>query len=406
MLLTLPLSHGVVEFELGIVTFHLYTFFAVILFPFALWRMVTKPENFGFRGQDLAILLLAFSYLQSTLLSDSLVQSGRLAFHALFIPIVSYVLAKALVTSEKKYKLAFKFLIAGTLYFSLATIYVYVTTRLRPFVFDIPPIGVATLLVIPVIYFIYNKDKWVLTKKGMFGLSLSALILSFSRAYLLLIIITPAIVKFLKSRVMFIWLTMFISTLFMTIIFTYSVADFSAITSKGEGQDTASRVFSLSHIERALVGRAYVYKLALQDFDKNIAFGEGMSVGDTQVTPHNFHVEWLKFGGIFGYLFYALVFLLHAKSIAPHLKNDNYLIINNLILLLIMVNSVTNGFMHGVMPYAAFIIMGLSEARLNFIKRESKKSDDDNKGKSLNDAPVINVKSSILSTKKTSKILR
>lgn len=160
MLILLPLSKGPVSYEFGVVTLYPYTLCMLMVLPFALWRTVQKPSKYGFRFIEVVMILLALSYLQSTLLSETLLSSGRLAFHALFIPIISYFIAKSLIRNEREYILAIRCLIGSILLFSIAVIVSFIQTGLRPVVFEIQPIGVSSLLIIGFIYLLYNQHKW------------------------------------------------------------------------------------------------------------------------------------------------------------------------------------------------------------------------------------------------------
>ncbi len=366
-----PLSAGFIEYEIGVVTFAPYTLFVVILLPMAIVRAVRRPVKFGFRMQDVIMVLLALSFLQSTLLSDSLMQTGRLAFHAIFIPIASYMLVKAFVTNEKEYKVAVNFLLFSITLFSLVTIYEFSREFKRPFVLEIPPIGVATLLVIPVVYAIYDRGKVGVRRLGQLMVTGAALVLTFSRVYILMLFVSPVIFKLLKKYAFRLWILMFCGTLALTLSITYLVEFSSLGRISVQGHDTVERIYDFSHFNRALSGRTYVYRESLSEFSRNMVFGTGIEAGELQITPHNYHVEWLQYGGVVGYTLYIALFLFHVKSIEQLLKNDRYLLINNLLLLCFLLNSLTNGFMHGIMPYVIFILLGMSEARLNISKSNS-----------------------------------
>lgn len=381
MLFLLPLSAGGFEFEIGVVTFHPYTFMVVAMLPLALWRTMWHPAKFGFRAQDAIILLLAASYFSSTLLADDVMQSGRLAFHSLFIPIVTYGICKALISSEKEYQIAIRILLGSITLFAMMTIYEFLKTSVRPFVLDIPPIGVATLLIVPVIHAGYVKEYrrgWRFIQIIVTG---TALVCTMSRIYLLGVIVSPILRRLLRTWVVWVWGVMLAGTLLLTLFATYLMrVDYSSLRTT-EGQDTIERIYEFSHIERALSGRILVYRDALKKFEKKLVFGTGLEAGEYQITTHNFHIEWLQYGGLIGYLLYVSVFMAHATAIRTQVKNDPHLLTNNLLLLLIMLNSVTNGFMHGIMPYVAYLLMGLSEARVNILGR--KKTEGENKATKL-----------------------
>ena len=120
--------------------------------------------------------------------------------------------------------------------------------------------------------------------------------------------------------------------------------------------------------KEALYWRAFSYHEGIANFSSAPVFGVGLYKGEVYVTRHNFHVEWLEYGGIVGYLLYTGSFLLHFLSFSAYATFDRFIAINLLILLVILSNSFTNGFMHGIMPYIAFVIIGFNEARRKMIK--------------------------------------
>jgi len=364
----LPLSQGLVEFEIAGITFHIYTFAIVVMIPLIIWRMIFNAYEFGYSLLDMLIGILAFVFLQSTLLSDNIIHSGHLAFHALFIPIVSYFFSKAFIATDDEYKLSIKSLLMSLVIFSGATVYNFIKLGQRPYVFDVSPISVATLLVIPVIYILYDEGKWGLFRISFLGLAVAGLVATMSRVYLFMVVVSPLLYILLKSRPILTWISMFIITLILTFLITFKVTPQVNYGHSVEGLTTFQRMYNIRYIQQALSGRVISYRESLRKFEKHYILGEGIQAARYQITPHNFHIEWLRYGGVVGYIIYVLVFLSHIYSISLFVKRDNLLLINNMLLIMIMVNSFTNGFMHGLMPYAAFLLMGLSEARVNMHK--------------------------------------
>ncbi len=373
MLAVLPMSQGFIKFELGIVTFTMYTFLVVFLFPFAVFRLLRNPQLFGFKALDVIILLLALTFFQSTILSDTMIVSGRMAFHALFIPIASYFVVKVFITNNKEFFASINVVISSMLVFSVITIYVFVTTHERVEVFGLPSISVATLLVVLLVYSIYVRDAMWVPRILLIPVSLAAFLTAMPRVYMLLTMISPVVLRLLKRHLFMMWLWMIFVTLIITIVFSYLFSNLGLqVNWSGAGNNSVDRLLDFDQYIRAFASRALVYKGAIGEFYDNVVFGTGIKLGELQVTPHNFHVEWLQYGGTVGYFLYSMVFLVHAKSVAAYVKVDRELLVLNLLLFVILVNSLTNGFMHGIMPYVAFLIMGLSESRVNLNKMNAR----------------------------------
>ncbi|MET0107537.1 MAG: hypothetical protein ABW084_01425 [Candidatus Thiodiazotropha sp.] len=373
MLATIPLSKGPIEYELGILTLHPYPTLVMIVFPLALWRVLRRPAGYGIRGIEIVLILLTLSFLQSTLLSDTLIISGRLAFHALFIPVLSYFIAKALIKTDSEYIITINILVLSILVMSIVALAKYIETGIRPIVFSIEPIGVASITIVGLYASIFNSNDWKIIKHIKTLIIGFAFVFSMSRVYLMYAIVSPLIILVIKKNIILLWILMFTGSLVATLVFTYTIVDYAMVHTSAEGANTLERMYEVKHFLRALIGRAYVYKSALDEFWSNVVFGAGIHAGEMQITTHNFHVEWLQYGGVLGYILYTSVFMLHVKNASTYVKQDGYLLANEVVLLGIMINSITNGFMHGVIPYMAFLIMGISEARISILKKSGAK---------------------------------
>lgn len=365
MLACLPLSVGGWSIELVGVTFHLYTFLLMATLPVAMLSVVFGVSNYRFTQLDWLIFALAMVFLVSTFVGGSDTAGWRITFHALFVPIASYFVCKVFVTNLARFGRALFALMVGIAALSVATILEFVRTGTRPFVFEMPPIGVATILVFGLLYSLFKEKEGKLTlRTGLLVLVAPAFVLTFSRVYLLFVLVSPIILRFLRKRLMLVWLAFFVVSMLATLTVTYGI-DFSSVrVSEPANHNTSERLASSEAFVRAVVGRAYVYRESLEGLPSHILFGEGISVGEYQVTPHNFNVEWLQYGGVLGYLTYLSVFLLHVRRVSRVIEEDKNILALNLALLAVIVNGLTNGFMHGVMPYVGFIIIGLSEAKL------------------------------------------
>ena len=367
MVLCLPFSIGGWSIEIAGVEFHPYIIMVVSLFPVALVMAGTGYAKLQVRLIDWLIAALALSFLATTLITETDRSGWRLAFRALFVPIASYLICRVSIRSEGVYRRAISAAGIGFVILAGGTLLTFIEQRVRPFVFSMPPIGVATLLMMGLVYLLYQRHVNSIVRllgTTFFGV---AFLVTLSRVYLLAVLVSPILNFACRRWLVLVWSVVLSTALIVTLAFTYG-ADLSQYSAAGtEGQDTVERMVAWRHIERAMLGRAFVYRESLQKLDDNLVFGGGIRVGDFQVTPHNFNVEWLEYGGVLGYLLFAAVFLANASSAAKFQNRDVELSVLNLILLIIILNSLTNGFMHGVMPFAAFILLGMTQARISLL---------------------------------------
>lgn len=365
----LPLSRSGFVYEIGVVTFYPYTLAVTVMIPFALLRVVVKKRGLQMIGLlEGFIVALGLAFLSSTLLSDVLLESGRLAFHALFIPFSTYFIVRTVLITEKAYTLGIRSLLIPLFAFCAATIVIYMTQQTRPSVLEIPPIGVATLVIVVLLHSILGSWKSAAARGITFLVSAAALITTLSRVYILLALLIPFIAFALRRKPILTWVGTLAGTLLLTLLFTYIEKPNYSVLTDPESTRTFERLYQFEHYYRALIGRAVVYTEALRDFWNNPLFGTGIRAGEYQITPHNFHVEWLQYGGLLGYSLYSGVLIIHILRVAPFIYSDRQMLAHNATLFTVILNSLTNGFMHGMMPYVAFVLMGFSMARAECLK--------------------------------------
>lgn len=387
ILASLPFAEGVLKFEIGPVTFNIYTIGMVGLAGFYGWRLITGTSRLRFISQDIAILLLCMLYFGTTLNSTDVVGSGFLAFHAIFIPVVSFYVLRIYITTEEKFWLCFRFFCLGIILFSVAGISQFIVEKQRLEVLSVPPIGAATFFLIPVLFsrYIGTGKKIKLT---VFFLSSAAFILTFTRVYLFLLFLSP-LIYFLIRRgfARLLVFLMLIFSLFATLTISYLLytpEEFGMLKSVEERQEYASKERMIDRMsdpnlwKRALVGRALSYREGLNNFIQHPIIGTGLYKGvvvkDGQkygmITRHNFHVEWLEYGGIAGYLVSFSVVMLYFSRLTNAAKHHKILALNLVSVFVILCNSLTNGFMHGAMPLVTFIMMGFGVSYYWIIQRE------------------------------------
>ena len=126
------------------------------------------------------------------------------------------------------------------------------------------------------------------------------------------------------------------------------------------------RVLNPDHWKQALYNRVKgMYQPSLDAFLSNPVVGQGLIVHTNQTsTTHNLHWEWLESGGVIGYLAYAGMFLAFFWQTGRMRAQDGTSLAAAVAVFAVLVNGLTNGILHGVMPWCAMVYMGLSQARM------------------------------------------
>ncbi|MFK5893314.1 MAG: hypothetical protein QM504_08850 [Pseudomonadota bacterium] len=360
----LPFSKGVAQFELGVITINPYIAGMIALTLLAFFKMIFTGVRYQFNRLDFIIILLATIYFLSTIMADDVISSGYLAFHAIFVPVISYFVCKYYLKTEDDVKKAVIFLVMGIIVFSILAVIQFITTGERVAMLGMPFIGVATLTTTGLV-FIFGTQNW----KKPFWLVSSLIIflgvvVSFSRVYLAIIIIAPFMYKMIrKGRGSYLINTVLAVTLIGTLIIAVNPEPFKPAHFDRSLERSFERITSLDFWKGSIYGRAYTYHYGLLNFLDAPVIGHGLQKGEVNITIHNFHVEWLVYSGFIGYMLWSYLFYFHYKRLKKFAVDDKYVATGLLMISLILTNSVTNGFLHGVMPTVAFILIGINEAK-------------------------------------------
>lgn len=369
-LFLLPFAKVAGSVEIVIITFNPYTLGMVALAGFGVLIFFLPDSPYEITGIDGFMGLFCLTYLVSTLLSDQLIGSGRLAFHAIFIPVVSYFAIKTLVTSEEKYRMALVCLVAGIALFAVAGFAHAGIGATRRYYLGRHPIGYATLAVTALCVLIYGG--WWRRPAGLAGGLVSFLLLfsSLSRMYILGFLISPIIwVVIRKGGALLIYLGVFPISLGLTLFLALNPSVFKTHVDpeKEHEQQSLSRLTDFQQMRLALFHRAQAYEESYERFKEAPVFGHGLRIGGLNVTTHSFHMEWLEGGGIYGYVICSLLFFSYYARHAGPAREDRFCAVHLCAVTLVFFNSLTNGVMHGMMPYIIFIQIGFGEARRSCI---------------------------------------
>lgn len=367
---SLPFSMGVLQFEVGIVTLNPYTLGITAAGLVAIIGCAMGAFRFRGGAEDVVIALLGASFLLSTLRAPDIVEAGYLAFHGVFIPIATYFAVKTLIRTTEEYHKVLVSFVAGATGFALYGLVQFLQNPQRLFVLDLPPISAAALMTAALIVVIYF-DWWrrPLGLVSAFAL-FAGLLATFSRGYLVLLLLTPLFFRmFRRGHATKAMVGMLAASLVGTLLLVQSYEMFQVRVAEQEQkqEQTAQRITEVEFWMSSLYGRARYYALGLEEFAKSPIIGNGFHKGfasrdGAAVVWHNFHVEWLEYGGIAAYLLYAAVFILHFRGVARAARYQPAFAVNLTVLFTILVNGLTNSFTAGISPTLGFLFMALDRA--------------------------------------------
>jgi len=361
-----PFSFGLLKFELGIITFTPYTMGMTLLAFLSVYLRLSKGKKYGTTKIDVIIFFLCLSFLISTLLSNNLVQSGFFAFHALFVPVVSYFCVKNMVVSEKQYLQSFLFLMAGVVLFGVLAISPfgrgYSEGRLT--IFEMPPISAAAILIWAIISLFILQ--WVKTIYGKISLVIVfvGFVRTLSKGYFAILLMSPLVNRIIRrGNANSLMKGFFVLSLVLTLMMAFFSTGYKHIDIEAEEDKSIDRVLNVDHWVHSFTGRGAYYLDGFKQFPKNPIFGVGAYKGDYAVVRHNFHVEWLEYGGLSMYLLYSSLFIIHFKSMGPYARYDKYIRANLVLILIFILNGLFNSFTVGSAPVMTYILFGFNEAR-------------------------------------------
>jgi hypothetical protein len=379
----LPYIKGLLQFEVWVITFSPYSVGLIILGCYCLSAAILGRRPYRLEAFDGWLVTLCLFFLVSTLTSADLFNSGYLAFHVIFLPVLAYFVVKLLVDTPEKYQVSFKFLLYGIVTFSLLCIPEYVLLPGRVTIFNVPPVSIATLAILPLLYFFYDDKSPSLLRWVSILSCLTSLFLTFSRVYLISLALSPLFMAAIRrGRARLLMSATMLFTLAITLLVTLNVPpaairsfDDIRIAAKldkayAEDEASAERLVNPTHWLKSMEMRALIFRANFEYFLRNPVTGSGLRMGEVLVTSHNVHLEWLEFGGVMGYVICFGIFYCYFGMFQQHAVKDRSLATNLLVVYIILVNGLTNGFMHGYFPYLAFTVFGFSCVRRDMLKQQ------------------------------------
>lgn len=365
---SLPFSLGVLQIEVGIITLNPYTLGISLAAVLAIAGALLGRRRLRIGTEELLVLLLGAAFLLSTLRAADIVEGGFLAFHGVFIPIVTYFALKELITTPEEYRKVLVAFLAGAVAFAAYGLLQFVQNPQRLFVLGMSPISAAAIMASAIILLV--SLHWWRRPLGLLGLLVLVvgLLATFSRGYIVLLLLAPFIYRmFRRGYAGKAMVGMLAASLVGTLLMVTSYEVFRVrVEAEQAREQTVERMTDPSYWLSALYGRARYYALGFDEFAKSPIIGNGFHKGyqsaqfGKPVVWHNFHVEWLEYGGILAYVLYAGVFIAHFRASARAARQVPALAANLTVLFVVLLNGLTNSFTAGVSPTLGFLFMGLN----------------------------------------------
>lgn len=374
----LPFARIGVEHEFGPITLNPYSAGMIIMFGGSLIYKVLRSKSLHLNLTDLFLVFACGVFLYTTITSPAIMEAGFLSFNSIFIPVCAYGAARVFIDSDERYDATMRILLVALAVFAALSLMTFVSTGTRARFVGSPPVGTATLLIIALPYLWATRLFPAWLRKALFGLCLVAFVLTFTRVYLLVALLAPLFSKIIKrGRSFGLYLNFFIATLILTFAVIGAANMFKPNVSNvdPETRKTSERMTSEEYWLLSIYGRIEQYEMGIENYMRKPFFGTGLYRGPVNITQHNFHIEWLEYGGTVGYLCFICFFLSHAWRMADLARKDVPIRLNLLITFLVMANCYTNGLLHGYMPNVVLFIMGLSEARAGYLSERAPEPD-------------------------------
>jgi len=280
------------------------------------------------------------------------------------------------VRDDIRYKKALSFLVCGITLFAAVSVFQFITdpTRLTGAQSSISIAGMCTTAIIVIAATDWRRS---LLGKLAFIVVAAGLLASFSRGYILLAIFSPILYFVVRrGKAVVLISSIIIGSLCGTIMLA-TAPDILKVDIGLEQQRTDQTVSRLTDTDlwlNSIYGRGVHYNNGFREFLKSPIIGNGFHKGGEQFGPravvwHNFHVEWLEYGGLIAYLLYVSLLILHFRKHAKLARHNHWTAINLTMISILLLNALTNSFTVGMTPYLAYMFMGLSNATLAIAAR-------------------------------------
>lgn len=359
----LPLSVAFLKIEVAGATVTLYVALLLLLtFPTAA-RYLRNARRNRLAYSDLSLLAVNAIMVGHTILGSDAYKY----VHGLLMPSVSYFVVRELIQSKRQLRLVILSAVGGGAVFGI----IYVVTffrsgaAVRIDVFERDAIAAGTIAAFMIcMLLIPNITSGAIRWLGRL-LAYTMLAATLSRGYVVTMIVVPLLWwRGWHKRMLAFVVAGMVFTLLITVVAIGNVNAFKPEKWEPELENSVERLYNVDYWKNGIYGRLFTFVPALKEFESSPVFGGGwqddMEGGGS--TVHNFHLEWLASVGLVGYLLIIAFVVRHFEGTRQLGAVKPYVTANLYFVLVVLLNGLTNGVMHGVMPYLMFISLGLTAA--------------------------------------------
>jgi len=370
---SLPLyKYTKLNLEIGVVYLSIFNVIILILFCLKLYRLAIGSIKYRFSGLDIFIVLFFLTYGCTTLLNaKEVISPGFVLFHYCFIPSIAYFVTKTMVKRIEDYKFLLTMFATSMGIFAIIGLFNFIATSQRlDKLFQLSAISYAIMFAFVALHFFYSKHFRGTVFGVLAGINLLGLLLSLTRGVLFPFFLSP-IFFFLFRRG---WAkTIFASVVILSVCvsislpLTISSTKIRITAPRDKKANTIERITNFKYVLHSLNNRLVGWKMGLEKAYEKPILGHG---AESVVTSgwHNIFIEILYWSGLLGLFFTLLIFSFPAlKSPSPSAFIDLYQV-NLFMILLLVINGLTNGF-HGLVPLFMFLIISFCEC-LRFMPYE------------------------------------
>jgi len=379
ILLWMPYSLQLGIFEVAGATFTLYILGVFLLIPAAIYRYVYKNFSNTYHLIDMSLLSLNLIFLLTLLWSSDVAQDAYKVLHGVVIPVISYFVLKNMILTESHFKRSlFAFLLGITVF---SVIYVVMSlksgmsNRIDVLLQDSIAVGTFTIFSIILLLgssLVINKVKYV-----MAVVNIIALIATLSRGYLVGLILSPFLYfLFMKGKYFLVVTSIILGTLFITIVSIENKELFKPTSWDPQLENSTERLYNIDYWKNGIYGRLESFQPSVEIVKENLFLGVGFSNSGVGSTVHNFHLEWLSYSGLLGYILFCFIIINQAIRIDNIKPYDKYLTVFAVVITTILINGLMNGVMHGMMPYMLFNLFAFIEVRLALLRNTEDETQD------------------------------
>ena len=374
-----PFQFELPQATISIVTFNIYTIGIILLAVVAAARSILRGarEPYNADTLDVIILVLCVQFFFTTITAPDVKDAGYLAFHALFIPVLSYVVLKTRIRTYEAYNELMVVFIGALAVFSALCLKEFAHTHVRiwsPLEF---PIAAATVLYWGVVILLYENVtqskaiRWLLLL-----LFFSALAVTYARAYLLVAAVSPYLYRTIRRRkgrqvIGLLMVTGCALTLAATTV--DSVLSSKQDTQLRRQANSAARVLDSENYIESIARRGDLWHYGMEDFWRSPLIGTGYhsAVSGGRIAYHNNYIEWLAYGGVLGFLLQVYIYTRQYRRFDRRSRGGKLIAANLTALTGVLANAFANGLTHGIMPTVAFMLLGLNEALFRLEKAKA-----------------------------------